>query len=46
MPKGKKRLKIAALEMLPVNPSVFVPNVNMEEEEEKEEHQQEERKGG
>ena len=35
MPKGKKRLKIAALEMLPVNPSVFVPNVNMEEEEKK-----------
>ena len=46
MPKGKKRLKIAALEMLPVNPNVFVPNVNMEEEEEKEEQQLEEKKGG
>ena len=45
VPKGKKRLKIAALEMLPVNPNVFVPNVDMEEEEKKEEHQEEEKKG-
>ena len=44
MPKGKKRLKIAALEMLPVNPSVFVPNVNMDEEKKEEEHQEEEKK--
>ena len=45
MPKGKKRVKIAALEMLPVNPNVFVPNVDMEEQENKEEQQQEEKKG-
>ena len=44
VPKGKKRLKIAALEMLPVNPNVFVPNVNMEEEKKEEEHQEEEKK--
>ena len=46
MPKGKKRQKIAALELIPVNPQIFVPNVNMEEEEKKEEHQEEEKKGG
>ena len=46
VPMGKKRRKVAALEMIPVNPNVFVPNVNMEEEEEKkEEHQEEEKKG-
>lgn len=44
VPKGKKRRKVAALEMLPVNPNVFVPNVDMEEEEKKEEHQEEEKK--
>ena len=44
VPKGKKRRKVAALEMLPVNPNIFVPNVDMEEEEKKEEHQEEEKK--
>ena len=45
VPMGKKRRKVAALEMIPVNPNVFVPNVNMQDEEEKkEEHQEEEKK--
>ena len=46
MPKGKKRRKIDALELLPVNPQVLIPNVNIDEEEKKEEHQEEEKKGG
>ena len=46
VPMGKKRRKIAALDMLPVNPRVFVPNVNPEEEEKKDEHMEEEKKGG
>ena len=47
VPKGNKRRKVAALELIPVNPQIIVPNVPVEEEEEKKgPPQEEEHKGG
>ena len=31
VPRAKNRRKVAALELLPVNPNVFIPNVNVGE---------------
>ena len=47
VPTGKKRRKIAALELLPVNPSVLIPNVGQDppEEEKGEQEHQEQRMG-
>ena len=39
VPTGKKRRKIAALELLPVNPSVLIPNVSQDPPEEEKDEQ-------
>ena len=47
VPRAKKRRKVAALELLPVNPNVLIPNVDMEDQEERKgPPQEEEKKGG
>ena len=47
MPKGKKRRRIDALEILPVNPPVMIPNVDqVPQEESKDEQPLEEVKRG
>ena len=48
VPKGKKRRKIAALDMLPVNPTVLIPNVNQAAQEESKDEQppEEVKRGG
>ena len=42
VPSGKKRRKIAALELLPVNPSVLIPNVGQDPPEERKGEQEHE----
>ena len=47
VPRAKKRRKVAAPELIPVNPNVLIPNVEMQDQEERKgPPQEEEKKGG